>query len=115
MGNTPHPVKGADSRTGAIFRQMDIDDGGMDGLMSQECLDGEQVRAILVKVGAKGMAEGMAGDAFWPAQAAFMCMDVPGKEKGVNGFVPAGLLWEKVSLGTAAGEPVLCKDVKGSH
>ena len=60
---------------------MDIDDGGMDGLMSQECLDGEQVRAILVKVGAKGMAEGMAGDAFWPAQAAFMCMDVPGKEK----------------------------------
>ena len=56
---------------------------------------------------------GVAGDALRPAQAAFVCMDVPGKEEGVDGLVPAGLFREKVSHGTAAFEPVLCQDVKG--
>ena len=59
------------------------------------------------------MAERMAGDTLRPAQAAFMCMDVPGKEKGVNGFVPAGLFWEKVTSGAPALEPVLGKNVEG--
>ena len=91
---------------------MDIDDGGMDGLMAQEGLDGEQVRAVLVKMGAESMPKGVAGDTLRPAQAAFVCMDMPGKEKGVNGLIPAGLFGEKVSHGTPAFEPVLCKDVK---
>lgn len=81
--------------------------------MPHEGLDGEQVRAVLVEVGAESVPEGMAGDALRPAQAAFVCMDVPGKEEGVDGLVPAGLFREKVSHGTAAFEPVLCQDVKG--
>lgn len=55
----------------------------------------------------------VAGDALRPAQAAFVCMDMPGKEESVDGLVPAGLFREKVSHGTAAFEPVVCKDVKG--
>ena len=113
MARTSHPVKRADGTASAIFRQMDIDDGGMDGLMAKEGLDGEQVRAVLVKMGAESMPQGVAGDALRPAQAAFVCMDMPGKEESVDGLVPAGLFREKVSHGTAAFEPVVCKDVKG--
>ena len=108
-----HFVKGADSATGAIVCQMDIDDSGMDRLMSQKRFYGEQVGAVLVKVCAKSMAERVAGDAQGPAQAALMFMDVPGKEEGVDWLVPARLLWEEIPPGTAAGKPVLCQDVKG--
>ena len=114
MARTSHPVKGADSAAGAVACQMDIDDGRMDGLMSQEGLDGEKVRAVLVKVGAESVAEGMAGDTLRPAQPAFVCMDMSGKEKGVDGLVPAGLFRKKVSHRTPAFEPVPCKDVEGS-
>ena len=60
MARTSHPVKRADGTASAIFRQMDIDDGGMDGLMAKEGLDGEQVGAVLVKMGAESMPQGVA-------------------------------------------------------
>ena len=81
--------------------------------MSHERLDGEQVRAVLVKVCAKSMAERMAGDTLRPAQAALMPMDVPGEEEGVDGLIPPGLLRKEVAHGTAAGTPVLCEDIQG--
>lgn len=80
--------------------------------MPHEGLDGEQVGAVLVKVGAESVAEGMAGDALRPAQAALMGMDVPGKEERVDGLIPAGLLGEEVPRRTPAGEPVLREDVQ---
>lgn len=82
--------------------------------MSHKGLDGKQVRAVLVKMCAESMAERVAGNALRPAQSALMFMDVPGEEKGVNGLIPSGLFWEKVSHGPAAGTPVLGEDVQGS-
>jgi hypothetical protein len=51
---------------------MDIDHGGVQGLVAHEMLDCEKVGTVLIKVGAEGMAEGMAGDAVLPAETLFM-------------------------------------------
>ena len=59
---------------------MDVNGGGFNGPVAQEGLDGEQVRAIFVKIGAESMVEGMAGEPLRPAKAPFMGMDVPGEE-----------------------------------
>lgn len=82
--------------------------------MPHKGLNGKQVRAILVKVCAKSMAERMAGDALRPAQAALMFMDVPGEEESIDGLIPPGLLWEKVSPRMPAGAPVESEGVQGS-
>ena len=42
-----------------------------------------------------------------------MSMDVPGEEKGINGFILSVLFWEKVSPGFPISKPVLRKNVKG--
>ena len=55
---------------------MDIDNGGTDRLMSHKGFYSKQVSTILVKMGAKSMAERMAGQSFWPAEPPFMFMDV---------------------------------------
>lgn len=113
MGAPSHPVKGADSAfDGTAAGQVDINGRGRKGLVSHEGLDGEQVRAVFVKVRAESMAEGMTGDALRPAQAALMLMDVPQEEEGVDGFVPSGLFRKEITHGAAAGEPVLCEDVQ---
>jgi len=116
MMHLSQPVKRADSAFhGTAASQMDINGCGRKGFMSYECLDGEQVRAVLVKVCAKSMAERMAGDMLRPAQAALMRMDVPGEEEGVDGrLIPSGLFWKEITHGTAAGMPVLCEDIQGS-
>ena len=58
MPHPAHPVKGADGAfDGTAAGQVDIDGRGGDRLMPHEGLDGEQVRAVLVEVGAEGMAE----------------------------------------------------------
>ena len=49
--------------------------------MSHQGLYGEQVHAVLIQVGAKSMAERVAGKPALPAQSVLMCMDMPGKEK----------------------------------
>ncbi len=114
MMRPSQPVKRADSAVnGTAASQMDINGCGRKGFMSHERLDGEQVRAVLVKVCAKSMAERMAGDTLRPAQAALMPMDVPGEEEGVDGLIPPGLLRKEVAHGTAAGTPVLCEDIQG--
>ena len=114
MLHPSHPVKGTD---GAFDRatacQVDIDGGGGDRLVPHEGLDGEQVGAVLVEVGAEGMAERVAGDALRPAQAALVGVDVPGKEECVDGLVLSGLLREEVPLGPPAGAPIEREDVQG--
>lgn len=113
MEGTSHPVKGAEGGSGAVCSEVDINGGGIEGLMAKERLDGEQVRAIFVQVGAEGMPERMAGEPPWPSEAVFMSMDVPGKEPGVDRPVLPILFWEKIPHRFSIGKPVLCQDVQG--
>ena len=92
---------------------MDVNGGRFKGLVAQEGLDGEQVRAIFVKMGAESMAEGMTSEPLRPSKAAFMGMDMSGEEKGINGSVDAGLFREKPALGASISKPVLCEESQG--
>lgn len=92
---------------------MDVNGGGFEGSVSQESLDGEQISPIFVKVCAESVAEGMAGEPLRPTEAPFMGMDMPGKEKGINGCVNAGLFREKPAPGASISKPVLCEEVQG--
>lgn len=83
--------------------------------MSHQGLYGEQVHAVLIQVGAKSMAERVAGKPAFPAQSVLMRMDMPGKEKGIDGPVLPVLFREEVSPGLSAFKPVLCQDVKGGR
>ena len=61
MGATSHPVEWADGGGGAVPGEVDIERGGIQGFMAKEGLDGEEVGAVFVQVGAEGMPERMAG------------------------------------------------------
>ena len=113
MGATSHPVEGAYGSGDTVPGKVDIERGGTQGLMSKEGLDGEQVGAVFIQVGAERMAKSVAGEPPGPSKAVFMSMDVPGEEKGINGFILAVLFWEEVSHGFSIGKPVLRKNVKG--
>lgn len=92
---------------------MDVNGGRFHGFMAEDSLDGKQVCAVFVKMGAQGMAEGVAGEASWPAEPVFVFVDVPGEEKGVDGPVRIGLFWEKPSHRSSAFKPVCGKGIKG--
>ena len=113
MGATSHPVKRTDGSVGAIPGEVDINEGGTQGLMSKELLDGEQVGTVFVQMGTAGMPEGMAGEPPWPSEAVLVGMDVPGKEERINGLILSALFWEEISRRFIISKPVLCKDVKG--
>lgn len=80
--------------------------------MPKQCLDGKQVNAILVQMGAESMAERMAGEPALPSQPVLMGMDMPGEEKGVNGPVLPVLLREEIAPWPSAFKPVLGKQVE---
>ena len=63
---------------------------------------------------AKGMAEGMTGQAFWPAEFFFMSSDVAGKKEGIDRSGGICLFGEEPSGRTSAGEPVLSEDIKST-
>ena len=44
--------------------------------MAKECFYGEQIGAVFIQMGAKGVAERMTGEALFPAKAALMLMDM---------------------------------------
>ena len=91
---------------------MDVDRGGMQGFMTHKRFYGKQIGSVFIQVSAKSMAEGMTGEPPFPAQPVLVCMDMPGKEKGVNGPVLSVLLGEKISPGLSVLKPVLGKQVK---
>lgn len=80
--------------------------------MAKECFYGEQVSAVLIQMGAKSMAEGMAGEAVRPAEPALMLMDVTGEEEGIDGRIGTILFREEPIHGPATGEPVLSEQIK---
>lgn len=114
MAFTCHKVKRTDSPAGAIGSKMDVDRGGMQGFMTHKRFYGKQIGSVFIQVSAKSMAEGMTGEPPFPAQPVLVCMDMPGKEEGVDGSVPAALLWEKISHRPAAFKPVPGQQIQGS-
>ena len=112
-GATSHAVERADSGDGAIPGEVDIDGSGIERLMSKECLDGEEVGAVFVEVGAEGMSQGVAGQAVRPAEAFLM-----GKESLVYGIgddmlVRVSLFREKPSHRLSISFPVIGEDKEG--
>ena len=113
MESTSHAVKRTDSAAGSTATcQVDINGGRGNRLMSHKSFDSEQIGAVFLRVGTESVSERMAGDTLGPAQAAFMLMDVSGEEESVNGFIPSGLLREKIPPWTAIGEPVESEDIQ---
>lgn len=82
--------------------------------MPEQGFNGKQVNPILIKVGAEGMAEGMAGNPLRPSKGTLHIMDMPGQIKGVDRLIVSGLLWKKPVHGFAKLEPVGGQDVQGS-
>lgn len=91
---------------------MDIDDGGVDGFMTKERFDGEQVGAVFIKVGAKSMAPGMGGNAVLPAEPCFMLShmahDIIGRIR-LGGVAPGG---KEPASRASIGVPVSGKNVQ---
>ena len=56
--------------------QVDIDCGGIQGLMSHKSFYGKQVCSVFIQMCAKGMTEGMAGKSLFPTKSLFMSMYV---------------------------------------
>lgn len=81
--------------------------------MPQKSLYGKQVHTVLIQMGAKSMAEGMAGKPVLPPQPVFVGMDMPGEEKGINGPVLPVLFREKKAFGPAVFKPVPGEQAEG--
>ena len=81
--------------------------------MAKQCFDGEQVSAVFIQMGAKSMAEGMAGEAVFPSEPSFMKAHMAHDEECVNGLLGVTLLREEPAHRPAITEPVLCQDVQG--
>ena len=64
--------------------RMDVDHSRTQGFMSHKCLYGHKICAVLIKMTAESMTEGMAGDPFGPAEFFFMVMDTTGNKKGAD-------------------------------
>lgn len=106
-------VKRTDSTADAAAGKMDIDRGGIQGSMSKQGLNGKQVRAILIKVCAKGMPERVAGETVRPSEFGFFGGDkLVGRigSHGTGGIVTVG---EKEPGRPAVFKPVTRQDIKG--
>lgn len=74
---TERGILGTESR-------MDVDHSGIQGSVPHECLYGHKICAVLIKMAAESMTEGMAGDPFGPAEFFFMVVDTAGNKKGTD-------------------------------
>ena len=80
--------------------------------MSEQCLDREQIRTVLIKMCAKGMSESMAGKPVFHAEFCFFC-----KNKLVDGIGSHRALWivsvrKKKASRISGTKPVLSQDIQ---
>lgn len=112
MGNPSQTIERTDCRGSAISGKVYVDSSGIEGFMSHECFNSEQVSAIFIEVCAKSMPEGMAGKPVHPSKPVFMGMDMSGKEKSVNRSIIPILFGEEVTCWLSAFKPVQSQQVK---
>lgn len=92
---------------------MDVDRSGVDRPVPKESFDGQEVGAILIQVGAKSMAEGMGSKSFIPAQSLSVGYKLIGERLWRIRFVRFHGRREQPGHGSAAGKPVIGKDIEG--
>ena len=72
MEITSGPVKRGYYISGRIRSQVDIEQGRIQGSVPHKVFDSQKVSPVFIEMGAKGMAEGMAGEPVFPAKGIFM-------------------------------------------
>ena len=91
---------------------MDIDESGVERLVSHKVLDSQKVSSVFIEMGTKGMAEGMAGDPVFPAEGLFVGPHMPHDIKRVNRPGRIRLLRKKPVVRAAIFKPVLGEDIR---
>lgn len=92
---------------------MDIDESGVQCLVSYKVLDSQKVSSVFIEMGIKGMAEGMAGNLVFPAEGLFVDPHMPNDIKRVNRPGRICLLRKKTVARAAIFKPVLGEDIQG--
>ena len=91
---------------------MDIDQGRIQGSVSHEVFNGQQVCPVFIKVGAESVAERMAGEPVLPAKGIFVCPHVTADIKGINGPGRIGLFREEPAGWTPVSKPVVREEIQ---
>ena len=81
--------------------------------MSHKVFNRQEVSAVFIEMGAKGMTERMAGEAVLPARGILMGAHMAHDVKGINRAGRIRLFWEKPSGWPVVSKPVFGKDVQG--
>ncbi len=105
-------VERTDRIGGAVGSKVDIQQCRIKGFVSKQFFNGEKVGTAFVKMGAKGMAEGMTGEARIPAELAAVLDKTVGKGIRIIRFFRIAFLWEKPSGRPVTGKPIKGEDVK---
>ena len=74
---------------------MDIEQGRIQGSVPHKVFDSQKVSPVFIEMGAKGMAEGMAGEPVFPAKGIFMGPHMTADIKSINGTGRICLFREK--------------------
>lgn len=80
--------------------------------MSQQSLDGQQIRSVFIKMGSESVAERVTGETVFPAELSFF-----GKDKLVyceRDYVPVRMdpVWKEPAAWPAINEPVIGQDIQ---
>lgn len=75
-------------------------------------MNGEQVGSILIKMGAEGMAEGMAGETVFPTKFGFFGRNELVYRIRCHGACRVTAVGKQESLWPAEMEPILCQDIE---
>ena len=91
---------------------MDVDGSGFERPVPKESFDGQEVSAVLIQMCAKRMAERMRSKSFIPAQGLSIGYKLIGERCRRIRFVRIPGRREEPAHGSAAGKPVIGKDIK---
>ena len=112
MEITSGPVKRGYYISGRIRSQVDIEQGSIQGSVPHKVFDSQKVSPVFIEMGAKGMAEGMAGEPVFPAKGIFMGPHMTADIKSINGTGRICLFREKPPGWSIVCKPVFGKDIK---
>lgn len=113
MGSTSDPVKRRGDISGLVRGKMNVDQGRIQGLVSHEIFDGQQVCPVFIKVGPKSVPERVAGDPVLPSKEIFMGSYMTADIKSINGTGRIGLFRKKPFRWTTVFKPVSGKEIQG--
>ena len=82
---------------------MNVNHGGTQRLMAEECLDNSEIDTLLIEMCAEGVAKTVRGKALRPAQLPLLEMNVVGNPEGAHRLFRISGISEKI-----AHRPVVC-------